>query len=74
MEMEITGTLKNARRVPIGVDPRAPCLRGVVQGDIRGRFYDGETITTSTIMHEEGDVFRTRYSVYRVESWADDAA
>lgn len=68
--MEITGTLENARRVPVGADPRAPCLRGKVYGDIRGRFYDGETITTSTIMSEDGDVFTTRYSVYKVGSWA----
>lgn len=67
----ITGTLKNARRIPRGADIRAPCLSGLVYGDIRGRFYDGERITTSTIMKEDGDVFTTRYSVYKVESWAE---
>lgn len=70
--MEIVGVLKNARRVDVGEDPRAPCLAGHVYGDTKGRFYDGERITTSTIMSEEGDVFRTRFSAYRVESWAPD--
>jgi hypothetical protein len=67
----IVGTLRNAVRVPKGSDVRAPCLAGNVYGDTRGRFYDGEYITTSTIFEEDGDVFTTRYSVYRVESWAD---
>lgn len=68
--MEITGTLRNARRVKVGEDPRAPCLRGNVFGDVRNRFRDGERITTSTITAEDGDVFTTRYSTYKVESWA----
>ncbi|WP_313666280.1 hypothetical protein [Shinella sp.] len=67
--MEIVGTLRNACRVPKGDDPRAPCLYGQVYGDTKGRFRDGEWITTSTIMEESGDVFRTRFSAYRVESW-----
>jgi NTP pyrophosphatase (non-canonical NTP hydrolase) len=69
--MEITGILRNASRVPRGGDVRAPCLRGQVYGDTRGRLGDGEWITTSTVMSEESDVFTTRYSVYKVESWAD---
>lgn len=68
--MEINGTLRNTRRVPAGADPRAPCLVGNVYGDTKGRFYDGERITTSTIMEEDGNVFRTRYSAYKVETWA----
>lgn len=67
---KITGTLRNAKRVPRGDDPRAPCLRGQIYGDIRGRFRDGEYVTTSTIMSEADDVFVTRYSTYKVESWA----
>lgn len=67
--MDIVGTLRNARRVEKGEDPRAPCLRGNVYGDSKGRFYDGELITTSTITEEDGDTFKTRYSAYRVESW-----
>lgn len=72
--MEVVGTLRNARRVPKGDDPRAPCLYGQVCGDTRGRFRDGEWITTSTIMEENGDVFRTRFSAYRVESWQGQPA
>ncbi|TIL38505.1 hypothetical protein [Mesorhizobium sp.] len=68
----VNGTLRNAYRVPRGDDPRAPCLSGRVFGDTKGRFRDGEWITTSTIMSEEGDVFRTRFSVYRVESWREE--
>lgn len=67
--MEITGTLRNARRVAKGMDPRAPCLSGQVFGDTKGRFRDGERITTSTIMYEADDYFETRFSAYRVESW-----
>lgn len=72
--MIINGTLRNARRVPKGMDVRAPCLSGNVYGDTKGRFYDGELITTSTILDEDGDTFKTRYSAYRVESWADEPA
>lgn len=68
---EINGTLRNTRRLCLKDDHRGPCLRGQVYGDTKGRFRDGEFITTSTIVREEGDVFMTRYSVYRVESWAD---
>lgn len=68
---EITGILRDAVRVPLGDDVRAPCLCGHVFGDTKGRFRAGDWITTSTIMSEEGDIFRTRYSVYKVESWAD---
>lgn len=71
---EINGTLRNARRVAKGEDPRAPCLYGQVYGDTKGRFRDGEYITTSTIFSEDGDIFTTRYSAYRVESWADRPA
>lgn len=69
--MEIVGTLRNARLIPKGEHPHAPCLAGNVHGDTKGRFRDGELITTSTIMSEDGDVFKTRYSAYKVESWAD---
>lgn len=72
--MNIVGTLKNARRVAVGEDPRAPCLVGYVYGDVKGRFRDGERITTSTIMEEQGNLFRTRFSAYRVESWEGEAA
>lgn len=70
--MEITGELHDAFWVKEGEDPRAPCLRGMVHGDTRGRFWDGEFITTSTVMETlEDNLFKTRYSVYRVVSWRD---
>lgn len=73
--MEIVGVLKNARRVAKGEDPRAPCLSGAVYGDTKGRFHEGERITTSTIMEElPGGVFKTRFSAYRVESWEGEVA
>lgn len=67
----ITGILRNARRVSASEDLRGPSLSGQVYGDTKGRFHDGQTIYTSTIVSEEGDVFRTRFSTYKVESWAD---
>lgn len=71
--MQITGVLRNARRVPKGSqDPRAPCLNGDIFNDVRGRFADGSNVTTSTVLEEQpDDVFVTRNSVYRVESWAE---
>lgn len=71
---EITGVLRNARRVGREEDLRGPCLSGNVYGDTKGRFRDGQVIYTSTIMSEEGDVFRTVFSVYRVETWAEPVA
>ncbi|WP_172352717.1 hypothetical protein [Mesorhizobium sp. NZP2298] len=66
----IHGTLRNARMIFDG-DPRCPCLRGEVYGDTKGRFMDGDVITTSRLKaQEDGLVFRTTYSVYKVESWA----
>jgi hypothetical protein len=71
MNYDLVGVLKNARRVAVGEDPRAPCLSGDVYGDKKGRFREGERITTSTIFEELPDgVFKTRYSCYKVESWA----
>lgn len=68
--MQITGTLKNARLIIEG-DPRCPCLVGDVYGDSKGRFQDGERVTTSRLVrHDDGSIFKTLYSVYRVESWA----
>lgn len=72
--MEITGTLRNAERVDRGQDPRAPAIRGQIFGDVRGRFNDGDVVITSTVLDEDGDVFTTRNSVYKVESWAEKDA
>jgi len=68
-ELEITGSLRDVRLVLDG-DCRAPCLAGRVYGDAKGRFADGTTIITSTVLeHRPGGVYRTRFSAYRVESW-----
>lgn len=75
MSIEVNGTLRNARRVGPDEDPRGPCLRGRVYGDTKGRFRDGDIVTTSTIFEELPDgVFKTRFSAYRVESWAGEPA
>lgn len=71
-EIQITGTLHHARRVNKGEDPRAPCLCGYISDDVRGRFNNGDFVVTSTIMHEDGNIFQTRNSIYKVESWAVD--
>jgi hypothetical protein len=69
-DIHINGTLKNARLIFDG-DPRVPCLVGIVYGDTKGRFADGTPITTSRLKaQEDGLIFRTTYSVYKVESWA----
>lgn len=60
---EITGVLRNATRDAAG-------LCGLIYDDTKGRFNDGQLVFTSKIMSEDGDIFRTRNSVYRVESWA----
>lgn len=68
--MDIHGTLRNARLLFEG-DPRCPCISGDVFGDTKGRFPDGTRITTSRLKaQEDGCVFLTTYSVYKVESWA----
>lgn len=66
---EVHGTLRNAYILFEG-DSRCPCLKGNVYGDAKGRFFDGDHITTSTLFEQlTEDTFRTRFSVYRVESW-----
>lgn len=63
--LEITGTLKNARRSGAGTDRCS--LHGEIYGDTRGRFKDGERVVTSRIRSEDGDIFKTLFSVYKVE-------
>lgn len=59
-----TGVLRNAYR-------DGDRLVGVVFADTKGRFSDGELIRTSAITQEQpDDVFETKFSVYKVESWA----
>lgn len=67
---EVDGVLRDAR-ILFGGDHRSPCLRGRVYGDAKGRFRDGDWITTSTLVeHLSPDTFKTRFSTYRVETWA----
>lgn len=67
---KITGKLRNARMIFEG-DPRCPCLRGYVYDDTKGRFFNGELVTTSRLQaQEDGQIFVTTYSTYQVESWA----
>lgn len=69
--MTITATLRNARRSPTGPWRDYDHLSGEIYGDVRMRFVDGEPITTSQIVKAlPGDVFVTRNSTYKVESWA----
>jgi hypothetical protein len=70
--MEIVGTIKGAVFVNNTWEPRSPCIHGLVYGDTKGRFHDGEAITTSKIEDifaaDDGAVIvKTRFSVYRVE-------
>lgn len=63
---EVTGVIKNAVRATSPI--RGTHLYGQIYGDTLERFYDGEWVHTSTIMEELPDnVFRTRYSTYKVE-------
>lgn len=64
--MQVTATLKNAYRV--GDDIRSPNIRGQIYGDTRNRFSDGTWIYTSRIQEElPENIFKTLYSVYKVE-------
>lgn len=78
--MDITGTIKNASFFnDLSIEPfRAPCIKGNVEGDTKGRFYDGEHITTSKIeqmyaLPDGAVLVKTRFSAYRVEfnPWKD---
>ena len=71
--MQVHGTIKEAVFYnDTASDPtHAPCVKGPVYGDTKGRFIDGEPITTSRIeemfFDQHGDVIvKTRFSVYRV--------
>jgi hypothetical protein len=72
--MDINGTIKNATFFNnTDFEPlRSPCIKGNVFGDTKGRFLDGDVITTSKIeqmyMLPDGAVLvKTRFSAYRVE-------
>lgn len=66
--MEITAKLKNATFVNDGWEGRTPYIRGVISGDAKWRFHDGELIITSKIVAMyAGGIVKTRNSVYEVE-------
>jgi hypothetical protein len=68
MPVAITGTLKNARRNEFKDGKhQGDHLSGMIYGDTRGRFKDGDCIHTSRIQRERGDIFETLYSTYKVE-------
>lgn len=63
--MEITGTLKKAVWFN---DHRTPNIRGIIYGDSKKRFLDGDTVYTSTVLEDMGNgLYRTKYSLYKVE-------
>lgn len=61
--MQVDGILKRAFRT-------GKSIYAQIYGDAKGRFADGAWVLTSAVVSEEGDIFRTRYSAYKVESWA----
>ncbi len=64
----ITGRLIDARRVPVW---GGYVVVGNVYEDVHGRFNDGDVITTSKVVAEDGPIVLTRNSIYEVESWAN---
>lgn len=66
----VTAELRNVTRCGDGAWRPYDHLSGDIYGDSRGRFIDGERVSTSKIVSVDGDVFTTRNSVYRVTSWA----
>ena len=62
----IIGRLLNARRVPVS---GGYIVVGDVYEDTRGRFNDGDTISTSVVVQEDGPIILTANSIYEVEGW-----
>lgn len=67
--MELTGTLKNAKKAWLYDDKFV--VIGDIYGDSKNRFDDGTKIKTSVLVSENGDTITTRNSLYKVE-WQDD--
>ena len=63
-KVEVDGVLKNVYFEQI-FDKRIAL--GNIYDDRKGRFNDGDSIHTSAITKQEGDVIWTRNSVYRIE-------
>jgi len=69
----VTAILREAERLEKGEHPNAPCLRGKIYGDTKGRFGDGEIVVTSRVSQTfGGNWFGTLNSAYGVESWKSD--
>jgi len=67
---EITGTLREAR---VFDWYGSIVASGKVYGDTRGRFPDGEEVTTSKIVafNADNQTIVTRNSIYKLEPWPD---
>lgn len=61
---QITGTIKAAEIVDVG---DYQIITGNIYDDIRKRWQNGTLILTSAIVGQDGDIYRTRNSIYRVE-------
>lgn len=71
--VEIDGVLKSATRNTDAWGRPGLSITGAIYGDKKGRFRDGDVVTTSSVTKElPGDIFVTRNSVYRVESWMQE--
>jgi hypothetical protein len=68
-DVGVDAVLKNARIEMIPGHDDKYWARGLIHGDAKGRFADGEPIHTSYIVSgpDENGIIRTRNSVYRVE-------
>jgi len=66
----VTAVLRNVTRRADSPWRPYDHLSGDIYGDTRGRFLDGERVSTSEIVSVDGDIVTTRNSVYRVTSWA----
>lgn len=62
-ETQITADIQRHNIRPMG---ELQLLQGFVYGDKRGRFRDGEFITSSPIQRIEGNLVFTANSIYRV--------
>lgn len=67
----VTGKLENwvvTSRDSVYTAPelRRSCINGKIYNDIKGRFTDGEIITTGTIIKTEGRVVYTKRSSYEL--------
>lgn len=66
---KITAELRNVTRRADSPWRPYDHLSGDIYNDSRGRFRDGERVSTSAIISVEGDIVTTRNSIYRVTSW-----